>query len=185
MVLWAVESTAPPRALSVVSDGRHRTGPKGVLDDYEEAKRQLRSIRMREALHRERLITTHTQGGNSDHSLRSIAADTSDPPAAKGQLSHREEEEEEGEAEGAEEDEGEEEEDDAAFNEYKAQRLAALHHSLSAAHAAVPLPSHAYCASPSLLTSASPLLCLCLCCASVRYSERIDGCEVVRSSPSW
>ena len=104
------------------------------MDDYDDAKRQLRSIRMREALHRERVVKRFTQGGNSEHSLHAIAqaaphAHNTTATALEQPHSGGEKRDEE------DEDEEEEESNDAAFSEYKAQRLAQLHNSLSAATA--------------------------------------------------
>jgi len=46
----------PPKALQVNNDGKSHTGPKGVLADYEEAKRNLRTQRMMERIAQERAV---------------------------------------------------------------------------------------------------------------------------------
>lgn len=46
-----------PRSLvpsSFSSDGRSHTGPKGVIDDFNEAKKNLNNLRMRQKIQRER-----------------------------------------------------------------------------------------------------------------------------------
>lgn len=40
--------------MRLVEDGRSRTGPKGVMDDYKDAQKQMRNIRMRQKIGRER-----------------------------------------------------------------------------------------------------------------------------------
>ena len=140
VVVWSAVEVRPPRGLQVVEDGRSRTGPKGVLDDYREAQRNLRSQRMREALQRERSILHFSEGGNSREALLRLAAEQQPQPPLSQQ------EDDDGEDE---EDEGDEE-DDEAFAEYRAQRMAALHNSLSDAHTQLtqPLPSPSSPPSP-------------------------------------
>ena len=59
-------SDSPPRSLRVVDDGRSRTGPKGVLDDYKDAQRQLRQVRMRQSIARERALNPHNVTRTAD-----------------------------------------------------------------------------------------------------------------------